>query len=173
MAETRFQMSAEPCAIVQAESWPGATAAFEAEISCQLGGKLPSAFGEAIPIGGWQAIRIAPRRFWFAADAGAQLRCSVSPELGCLLPLSESRLRLRLRGPHTFGILATCVAIDWNGPDAQPGHAVQTSLHHVPTLLLRTAADTCDLLVPRSFAQSLADWVAAIAAPMQLIDLQR
>lgn len=165
MAETQFRMSIDPCAIVQAESWPGTFSAFEAELSRQLGGRLPTASHETVAIGEWQAVRIAPRRFWFIADAGAELHCSIDPELGYLLPLGESRMRLRLAGPHTFDILAACVAIDWH--EAKAGHAFQTSFHQVPVLLLRTAADACDLLTPRSFTESLADWVADIAAPYE------
>ena len=165
MADARFSMSVEPCSIVQAESWPGTLSAFEAELSRQLGGKLPATSHETVAIGEWHAVRIAPRRFWFITDAGAQLRASIDPELGCLLPLGESRMRLRLAGPHTFDILRACVAVDWHSPDAAPGRAVQTGFHHVPVVLLRTAADACDVLAPRSFARSLADWVEEVAAP--------
>jgi heterotetrameric sarcosine oxidase gamma subunit len=165
MAETQFRLSIDPCAVVQAEGWPGTLPAFEAELSRQLGGRLPVASGETVSIDQWLAVRIAPRRFWFIADEGTNLRCSIDPDLGCLLSLSESRMRLRLTGPHTFDILAACVAIDWQ--EAKPGHAFQTGFHHVPVLALRTAADACDLFVPRSFAQSLAEWVADIAAPYE------
>jgi sarcosine oxidase subunit gamma len=165
MAETTFHMSVEPCAIIQAEGWPLTQATFEAELSRQLGGSLPAAFGQAVAIGRWQAIRIAPCRFWFVADEASDLRCSIEPELGCLVSLSDSRMRLRLHGPHTSDVLAACVAIDWHAPDARPGQAFQTSLHHVPVLLLRPAGDACDLIVPRSFAQSLAEWIAEVAAP--------
>lgn len=165
MAETRFRMSIESCAIVQVESWPRTLTAFEAELSRQLGGDLPTTSRETVAIGEWLAVRIAPRRFWFIADEKSNLRCSIDPGLGCLLPLGESRMRLRLAGPHTFDILAACVAIDWQ--QAKPGNAFQTSFHHVPVLALRTTADACDLLVPRSFAQSLAEWVTDIAAPYE------
>jgi len=163
MAETRFSMPIAPCAIVQAEAWPGTVSAFEAELSRQLGGKLPTTSRETTVVGEWLAVRIAPRRFWFIADGNAALRCSIDPELGCLLPLGESRKRLRLVGPHTFDILAACVTIDWH--DAKPGSTFQTSLHHVPVLLLRTAIDACDILAPSSFARSLAEWISDIAAP--------
>jgi heterotetrameric sarcosine oxidase gamma subunit len=167
MAETQFRMSIDPCAIVQAESWPATLPAFETELSRQLGGKLPATSRETTIIGHWLAVRVAPRRFWFIADEGSELHCSIDPEHGCLLSLKESRMRLRLSGPHphTSNILSACVAIDWH--EAKPGHAFQTSFHHVPVLVLRTAADACDLFVPRSFARSLAEWVADIAAPYE------
>jgi heterotetrameric sarcosine oxidase gamma subunit len=165
MAETRFRISVEPCTVVQVECWPGTLPALDAEISRQLGGKLPDAFGEAVPVGGWSAIRIAPRRFWLVADEKSEFSCSIDPELGSLVSLSEGRMRLRLRGPHTFTILEACVAIDWH--EAKPGSAVQTGFHHVPVLLLCTATDACDLLVPRSFAESSAEWVSEVAVPYE------
>jgi heterotetrameric sarcosine oxidase gamma subunit len=104
---------------------------------------------------------------WFVADEKSDPPLSIDPELGSLVWLSESRMRLRLSGPHAFDILGACVAIDWRAEEARPERAVQTSFHHVPVLLLRTAADACDLLVPRSFAESLAEWVADVAAPYE------
>jgi heterotetrameric sarcosine oxidase gamma subunit len=167
MAEMHFHMSVSPCAILQAESWPGTLAAFEAEMSRQLGGELPAAFGEAVPIGGWLAIRIAPRRFWLVADDTPDLHCSIDPGLGAVVSLSEGRMRLALSGSRTPDVLKACLAIDLDSPEAKPGRAWQTSFHRVPVLLLRTAADACDLLIPRSFARSLTDWVADAAAPYQ------
>jgi sarcosine oxidase subunit gamma len=45
----------------------------------------------------------------------------------------------------------------------RPGRAVQTGFHRVPVLLLRTGEHGCDLLVPRSFAASLSEWIAEAA----------
>ena len=167
MAETNVHLSIEPCGITQAEGWPDALPAFEAEMSRQLGGKLPAACGEVASIGRWRALRVAPRRFWLVSGDGSKPQVSIDPELGCLVSLDESRMLMRLSGPHSFDILSACVAIDWQAPEAALGRAVQTAFHHVPVLLLRTAADACDLLVPRSFAQSLAEWLAEVAAPYE------
>lgn len=165
MAEMRLPV--EPCAVLQAEGWGKTLPTFEADLSRQLGGTLPAAVGETVSIGGWLATRIAPRRLWFIAGGKPGLPLSIAPDLGSLLRLNESRMRLSLKGPHTFDILAACVAIDWHAPETRPGRAVQTSFHHVPVLLIRTAEEACDLLLPRSFAQSLAEWVAEVAAPYE------
>lgn len=162
MAET---ISVEACTIVQVEAWPETQAEFGAELSRQLGAALPAACGEAVPVGGWLAVRIAPRRFWLIAQDGSQPRLTIDPALGCSLSLGEGRMRLSLSGPRTFDILKACVAIDWDSPQAGPGSALQTGFHHVPVLLLRTGADACDIIAPRSFAQSLVDWLTDIAAP--------
>ncbi|TIS63652.1 MAG: sarcosine oxidase subunit gamma [Mesorhizobium sp.] len=164
MAESGFAISVEACTIVQVEGWPETQAAYEAELSRQLGVALPSAFGEAVPVNGWLAVRVAPRRFWLIAEERPHLRWSFDSALGCSVSLGEGRMRLRLSGPRTFDILKACVAIDWDSPQAGPGSAFQTGLHHVSVFLLRTSADACDILAPRSFAQSLVGWLADIAA---------
>ncbi|CDX32613.1 hypothetical protein MPLDJ20_150212 [Mesorhizobium plurifarium] len=92
-------------------------------------------------------------------------RLRIDPAFGCSLSLGEGRMRLRLSGPRSFDILKACVAIDWDSPQAKPGSVLQTGFHHVLVLLLRTAADACDILAPHSFAQSLVSWVTDIAAP--------
>lgn len=162
MAET---VSVEACTIVQLEAWPDTQAALEAGLSRQLGAAPPTAFGEAVSVGGWLMVRIAPRRYWLIADDGSQPRLRIDPALGCSLSLGEGRMRLRLSGPRSFDILKACVAIDWDSPQAKPGSVLQTGFHHVPVLLLRTAAGACDILAPRSFAQSLVGWLTDIAAP--------
>ena len=45
MVET---VSVEACTIVQLEAWPDTQAAFEAELSRQLGAAPPTAFGESM-----------------------------------------------------------------------------------------------------------------------------
>ncbi|CAM5555748.1 hypothetical protein ATER59S_04589 [Aquamicrobium terrae] len=167
MAEADFHMTVEPCPVLQVEGWPAALAAFEAELSRQLGGVLPAGVGETVQLGRWLAIRIAPRRLWLVGE-GAFPPLSMDPELGCAVALGEGRMRLSLRGRHVFDILAACVAVDWDAPQAGPGRAVQTGFHRVPVLALRIAPDACDLIVPRSFAQSLEDWVAEVATPYQV-----
>ncbi|MDX8466879.1 sarcosine oxidase subunit gamma [Mesorhizobium sp. VK23B] len=167
MAET---VSVEACTILQVEGWPETQAACESELSRQLGAALPADFGEAAAVGGWFAVRIAPRRFWLIADDGSKPNWSIDPALGCSVSLGEGRMRLKLRGPHTFDVLKACVAIDWDSPQARPGSALQTGFHHVPVLLLRTGAEACDIFAPRSFAQSLVDWLADIGVSRDIQD---
>lgn len=163
MAETHFDMAAEPCAILQLECWANSSEAFGAAISTRLGGPLPAEVGEVVSVAGLKTVRIAPRRFWLIGGEAVPA-LSVDPQLGCVLPLPEGRVRLRLSGRRLFDVLSACVAIDWNAPQAAPGRAVQTGFHRVPVLVLRTAADACDLLVSRSFERSLTEWIWDSAA---------
>ncbi|MCP9231668.1 hypothetical protein NMG46_15595 [Mesorhizobium sp. LMG 17147] len=65
-----------------------------------------------------------------------------------------------MAGPGIARLLSGCIAVDWHAPAAAPGRAVLTSFHHVSVLFLRTGETACELIVPRSFARSLSDWIA-------------
>ena len=161
MAEQDLRLAVEDCSILQADGWRGTIADFDASLSRQLGGALPAAVGEWIDIGGCSVIRIAPRRFWLVGEP--QTGLSIDPELGCLVPLRDGRVCLRMGGSRLFEVLNACAAIDWLSPDAAPGRAVQTGFHRVPVLLLRQDEQECDLIAPRSFAKSLSDWLVDVA----------
>ncbi|WP_189521194.1 MULTISPECIES: sarcosine oxidase subunit gamma family protein [unclassified Mesorhizobium] len=158
-----FNLSPADCPIVQIEGWDATLAKFEASVSRALGAPLPAAVGETVRHAEVLIVRVAPRRFWLMSEAGAK-PLTIDPELGCSVSLGEGRLRLRMDGTRLPEILSKCVAVDWSSPAAAPGRAWQTAFHHVPVLLLRTAETACDLIVPRSFAKSLTDWIADSAA---------
>ncbi|KUM28532.1 sarcosine oxidase subunit gamma [Mesorhizobium loti] len=160
-----FNLSAADCAIVQIEGWDGMLAKFEASVSQALGAPLPARVGETVRHAGVLVVRVAPRRFWLVSEAGAKPPAlTADPELGYSVFLGEGRVRLRMDGMRLPEILSKCIAVDWLSPAAARGRAWQTAFHHLPVLLLRTAETACDLFVPRSFAKSLADWIADSAA---------
>jgi methylglutamate dehydrogenase subunit D len=165
-ATSDFDLSMADCSMVQIEGWDGTLEPFEASLSRELGAALPAAVGETVRHADTLIVRVAPRRFWLIAEDGAEVPSPVmDPQLGCSIALGEGRVRFRMTGAAVPNVLAACVALDWFSPAAAPGRALQTSFHRVPVLVLRTAASACDLLVPRSFARSLADWLADAAAP--------
>ena len=169
MADGRFTLATGDCAILQADGWGGSLPAFEASLAEQLACKLPAGVGAAVRAGQhWVVTRIAPRRFWLVGGGRDDLPLSLPPELGSVVSLSEGRLRLRMTGSRLFDVLASCVAIDWSSPRAATGCAVQTGFHHVPVFILRTGDTQCDMIVPRSFARSLSDWMTDIAASLDL-----
>ena len=168
MADGRFTFVIEDCAILQADGWEGNLPAFEASLTEQLACNLPAGVGAAVRAGERWVTRIAPRRFWLIGDGRDDFPLSFAPELGSVVSLSEGRLRLRMTGSRLFDVLASCVAIDWFSPRAATGSAVQTGFHHVPVFILRTGDTQCDMIVPRSFARSLSDWMTDIAASLDL-----
>ena len=160
-----FNLEAADCPIVQTEGWDGTLASFEASVSKALGAPLPTAVGETVRHADVLIVRVAPRRFWLISEAGAKPPSLViDAELGCSVLLGEGRVRLRMEGMRLPEILSKCVAVDWSSPAAAPGRAWHSAFHRIPVLLLRTAETACDLVVPRSFVRSLADWIADSAA---------
>jgi methylglutamate dehydrogenase subunit D len=157
-----FTLHEESCHLVQADGWADRLAAFEATLKAALGMAMPEAVGEMQRGAGVTAIRIAPRRFWLLYDTTAP-SVAVDPELGCRFALGEGRVRLHLAGFRLPNVLEKCVAVDWNAVTTTPLRAIHTSLHGVPVLLMRRAELECDLLVPRSFARSVVEWVVDAA----------
>ncbi|UCI09690.1 sarcosine oxidase subunit gamma family protein [Mesorhizobium sp. B1-1-8] len=153
-----FNLSASDCPIVQIEGWD---ARFESSVSPMLGTDLPGSVGETVRHADTLIVRVSPRRLWLTTEAGAKPpQPAIDPELGCSVFLGEGRVRFSLSGARVLEILSSCIAVDWRSPGSAPGRALQTAFHHVPVLVLRTSETGCDMIVPRSFAHSLADWIA-------------
>lgn len=156
-----FSLSVAHCPLIQIEGWDATLAQFERSVSAPLGKTLPASVGETVRRKGLLIIRVAPRRLWLALDEGTQAPAiAVDPDLGCSVPLEEGRVRLKMAGAGIARLLSGCIAVDWHAPAAAPGRAVLTSFHHVSVLFLRTGETACELIVPRSFARSLSDWIA-------------
>jgi methylglutamate dehydrogenase subunit D len=161
---TDFSLSVSDCPLVQIEGWDGTLEKFEANLSQALGTPLPALVGETVRHADSLIVRVAPRRFWLISTGASQAPSpAVDPELGCLVPLGEGRVRFTMSGARVPKILSVCIAVDWHSPAAAPGRALHTSLHHMPVLFVRTGAVDYDLIVPRSFARSLSDWIVEIA----------
>ncbi|WP_246673216.1 sarcosine oxidase subunit gamma [Mesorhizobium sp. B2-4-14] len=156
-----FNLSTSDCPIVQIEGWDGMLARFELRVSQLLGTALPVSVGETARCADTLIVRVSPRRLWLITEADAKPpQPAIDPELGCSLSLGEGRVRFSLSGAGLLEILSNCIAADWRSAGSAPGRALQTALHHVPVLVLRTSETGCDMIVPRSFARSLADWIA-------------
>jgi sarcosine oxidase subunit gamma len=144
---------------VQIEAWDGTSEQFQSDLSRTFGIALPATVGETIRQPNLRAIKVAPRRFWLHYDTPGGPPIEVDPDLGSVTDLGEGRIRVRLRGNRLADVLAGCIAVDWRSQAVAPGKAIQTSLHGVPVLFLRTGETECELIVPRSFARSILDWL--------------
>ncbi|WP_246672226.1 MULTISPECIES: sarcosine oxidase subunit gamma family protein [unclassified Mesorhizobium] len=165
LASKDFTLSRSDCPIVQIEGWDGMLAQFELSASQMLGTALPVSVGDTARLADTLIVRVSPRRLWLIMEADAETpQPAIDPELGCSVHLGEGRVRFSLSGARVLEILSGCIAVDWRSPGAAPGRAFQTVFHHVPVLVLRTSETGCDMIVPRSFAHSLADWVADSAS---------
>lgn len=88
----------------------------------------------------------SPLDGWSQAETGPDL---------VRLDLSEARIRLRLDGPDTAGMLARVVSVNTSLAAFAPGSFVQTGLHQVGVLIDRLSEDRFDVLVPQSWARSV------------------
>jgi sarcosine oxidase subunit gamma len=160
MAEiSALEVSVADCPLVQVEAWDGRLQQFEAVLLGTFGIALPASVGETVRHQNLRAIRVAPRRFWLLYDVPGGEPIAVDPDLGSVVDLGEGRTRLRLSGLRLPDVLAKCIAVDWQSPAAAPGGTIQTSLHGVPILFLRTGETACEFLIPRSFSRSILDWL--------------
>ena len=79
---------------------------------------------------------------------------ALTPE-GALIDLSHSRLRYEIEGPGARAKLATGTAVDLAPLAFAEGAACETMFNHISVHLTRTGADRFEILVGRSFAESL------------------
>lgn len=84
----------------------------------------------------------------------AEAERALAPE-GALIDISHGRLRYEIAGPGARAKLATGIAVDLAPSAFVEGEACETMFNHISVHLTRTGADRFEILVGRSFAQSL------------------
>lgn len=141
------------CPILQADGWPGQEAAFEAALSQLWDAPLPQGVGDIMETAHGRVLRVTPRRFWLI---GREAAPTISlGDFGALTPLAEGRVAFRLNGPGARRRLEEFVAVDWDHPSCRPGRAVLAAIQRIPVCVIRHEADAFEVIVPRSFAQSV------------------
>ncbi|MBZ7924282.1 hypothetical protein LAC81_26515 [Ensifer adhaerens] len=143
------------CPIVQLDAWAGELSAFESKVAQDIGGPLPAETGQITVHGDLTIARARPGRFW-VFSANAPFKLSIPPELGCALHLSEGRIRIKVGAANLRRVVSKCLAIDW---EASEGVATFTSMHRIPVLFMRSSASDGEFIVPRTFAQSIQEWL--------------
>lgn len=116
--------------------------------------------GEVSTTAGRRVLRIGPRLAWVLADAATQPLAADTDD-GVAVDLSSSRVRLHLTG-NMADTLQRLVAVDLDSLDSTT--FIASVVHGIPVTILH-APTAFDLLVPRSFAASLVEWIddAALA----------
>ena len=93
-------------------------------------------------------------KFWLVRQQGGVQAFSSAMSHYFPLDLTGSKVMLRLSGVDAARLINRFCAVDLSGP---PGKFLATALHHVPIHILKIAGSGYLLLLPRSFAQSLAE----------------
>lgn len=154
--------------LIQLSAFGGRDSALRAALEPVLGGPPPRAAAQVAHAHA-RIYGTAQGQYWIiATDAAwlAGLAGAVPPGLGCVTPLSHSRLRLGVQGPPVRQLLAKGIAIDLH-PDAFPvGAFAQTGLHHTGIFLERSGDDRFELYVQRTFAAWIWDWLIDAALPL-------
>jgi sarcosine oxidase subunit gamma len=161
-----------PGMLIQVSGWRDDFAEAADPLMRQLGFAGLGRFDAVQEAGDALAFRIAPERILIrlkdraAWDAAAP---SVDPARLPSLDLSHSRTVIGIAGGDAADLLARLVAIDLDPSVFGAGSFAQTGLHAVAVLLHRRAdagaAAVFELLVPRSLAASVWDFVTGSAAP--------
>ena len=90
----------------------------------------------------------------------SRLRAAQTGRFVSVVDISAGQTVIRLRGPATRGVLARGCALDLDPAVFPPGACAQTLLARVQVLLVAVdALPTVDIVVRRSFAPYLADWL--------------
>jgi heterotetrameric sarcosine oxidase gamma subunit len=109
--------------------------------------------GRAADVGGGRLVCLEPGH-WLAVGA-------IDPNRfpGVAIDVSGALERRRLHGAGWRARLMVGGWFDAEAPDFAPGCVARTVMHDVPVLLDCIAADTCDIWVPRSYAEwFFAEW---------------
>jgi sarcosine oxidase subunit gamma len=154
--------------LVQVAGWPGRFLPVLSKAAALVGCVPPLDTRTAAGDGKIVLFRIGPERLWIAAPVaravGPRLREALPAEDAAVTELGQSRVVLRLSGALAPALLASAVAVDLDPALFPVGSFAQTGMHQVGVLLHRAGAAAFDLYLPRSYAQSLTEWVAEAAA---------
>ena len=156
MADVVFDF--EPVALQQVDIW---NESGRDALSRALGFPAPGQMGAIAEQNGIRAARLSLRRFWIIGNPPL---LTLAPEDGAVLPLDQGRVSFKLPGERARRVLPQVMAIDWDDPRAAPSRIVLSAIHRVPAAVLPLADGQCELIVPRSFAESIGGLIAELQA---------
>ncbi|HLH88947.1 MAG TPA: sarcosine oxidase subunit gamma family protein [Xanthobacteraceae bacterium] len=106
---------------------------------------------------------------WFVVATGepGRLAATLQEALAghaSILDQSDGQVAIGIAGDSARATLAKGIALDLHPENFKPGDAAATRLGHVAIQLARTGADAFEILVPRSYAMSVWESLAEMAA---------
>lgn len=153
--------------VLQTAAFPTRLSEIAAIVRTILDAELPREVGEVVNSGSGYILKTGAAQYWIIApendDRPRVLQGAVDPTIGAVTPLSHSRTFIFIQGSKARAVLAQGIALDLH-PDAfRVGQFALTGLHHTPILIHRSTADTFELVVMRTFAQWLWEWITDAA----------
>lgn len=138
----------------QIAGWSGFEAAVQ-PILAELGFTDAGDPREVRQAGAARPWRVAPDRIWLS---GPDLRIAEAPGLA-VLDLSHSRVSLRLAGPGSRRIIGQLIPVDMRQKSIGARQFLQTGIHGVHVLIERTDEGVFNVVIPRTWAESVKDFI--------------
>ncbi len=160
----RMELSELPvdCVLVAAYAGSPDTAPDIARIAGVAAPGAPGLASISGPVSMWP---IAPNTWQIATapGAGTALALALKSELGSLAAVTDLSfgriVAIALRGDDSHVVLEKGIGIDFSDEAFAAGRVVATGLHAVHVLIVKTAPGSFHILVPRSFALSILEWL--------------
>jgi methylglutamate dehydrogenase subunit D len=131
-----------------------------AALAAHLGIALPAA-GHSTENSGMAALSMGPRRWLLVAPEAAFAALPDLPETqAAVTDLTGGRAILALAGPRAAPTLMKGAAIDLDPAAFPEGAVAATALARMPAIIWRRESGY-DVIVPRSYAASLLEWLLA------------
>lgn len=137
-------------------TWISGLNALQAGMAGVFGNQVPAQTGKTTPTGLGLLMRTGPEEFLLvgddATDRTAQLRASITADVGSVTDLSHARCRIRIEGAQCRATLNKLFALDLRESAFPVGDVAMTGTHHVPCALHRLGADVFDIFVFTTYA---------------------
>jgi heterotetrameric sarcosine oxidase gamma subunit len=154
--------------LAQLALFPDHRREFEERVSACSGALLPMELYRGVTHNDSHLVRITAHQYWWIAassDSLARLARELPAAAGTVTMLSASRVRIRITGPAVREVLAKGIALDLHPSVFAVGRSAQTGLHHTGVFLERVGDDGYEIYVPRTYAQSIWEWLIDAALP--------
>jgi heterotetrameric sarcosine oxidase gamma subunit len=149
--------------LIQIAAFVSTVPEFEDAVRPVFQADLPKGVGEAVNVDGRRLLKTGSEQYWIFTFDGADtldaLQAAVTPNIGAITLLSDSRTCLFIDGEGAREVLARGIALDFHPEVFRIGHFALTGVHHTPVLVYRTGDNRYELYALRTFAVSVWEWL--------------
>lgn len=154
--------------LVQVAAFPSDTIDFERIILAEFGIAPPENVGQVAVVKDLKVFKTGRDQYWFLSPErglASRLGNRIGVDIGTVIALSHSRSRMYIEGKDTLQVLSQRIPLDLDPEVFQVECFALTGVHHVPILLYRSAMMRYELLVLRTYARFVWEWLADAALP--------
>ena len=159
--------------LIQVGFWPDTQNLVAERLQPRIGVGIPDGQVATAGTGNVRVMRIAPYKIWIIGQREGGLAGSISAAVGtdaaAITDLSHARTILQIDGPAAADVVRRLVSIDIHETVFPTDSFAQTGISGVGILLHAVQGEeqtpAYNLYLPRSFALSLAELTARVAAP--------